>query len=83
MRVVQRSGRRSRTALHCRRIDHHLAVGERGRRVLVPWNEQRRVPPAKAPGEGPGGCEFASLDLAAEATEQARRGACRLRSLAR
>ena len=80
MRVVQRSGSRARTALRCRRVDHHLVVGERGRGVLVPWQEQHCVPPAKALGEGPRGREFVGLDLAAEATEQARRGACMLRS---
>ena len=83
MRVVQRSGSRARTALRCRRVDHHLVVVERGRGVLVPWQEQHCVPPAKALGEGPRGREFAGLDLAAEATEQARRGASMLRSATR
>jgi len=38
------------------------------------------VAPAKALGKGPRGCEFAGPDLATEITEQARRGACLLRS---
>ena len=83
MRVVQRPGSRARTALRCRRVDRHLVVSERGREVLVPWQEQHCVPPAKALGEGSRGREFAGLDLAAEATEQARRGACMLRSATR
>jgi hypothetical protein len=49
----------------------------------VPWQEQHCVRAAKALGEGPRGREFAGLDLAAEATEQARRGTCMLRSLTR
>jgi len=83
VRVVQRPGSWARTALRCRRADHHLMFSERGRGVLVPWQEQHCVPPAKALGEGPRGREFAGLDLAAEATEQARRGACMLRSATR
>jgi hypothetical protein len=78
VRVVQRSWSQARTALRCRRVDHHLVVSERGRGLLVPWQEQHCVLPAKALGEGPRGREFAALDLAAEATEQARRGACML-----
>ena len=37
-------------------------------------------PARKALGKGPRGREFAGLDLATEITEQARRGACLLRS---
>jgi hypothetical protein len=83
MRVVQRPGSRDRTALRCRPVDHYLMVTERGRGVLVPWQEQHGVPPAMALGEGPRGREFAGLDLAAEATEQARRGASMPRSATR
>ena len=83
MRVVQRPGNRARTALRCRRVDYHLVVSERGREVLMPRQEPHCVPPAKSLGEGPRGREFAGLDLAAEATEQARRGTCMLRSLTR
>ena len=80
MPAIQRPGSRTRTALHCRQVDRHLVVGQRGRGVLVPWQEQHCVLPAKALGEGPRGREFAGLDLATEITEQARRGACMLRS---
>jgi hypothetical protein len=80
VRVLQRSGSRARTALRCRRVDRYLVVGERGRGVCVPWQEQHCVPPAKALGEGLGGREFAGLDLAAEATQQVRLGTSMLRS---
>jgi hypothetical protein len=83
VRVIQRPGSRAITALRGRRVDHHPGVGERGRRVLVPWQEQHCVLPARALGEGPRGREFVGLDLATQATEQARRGACMPRSLAR
>ena len=83
MRLLQRSGSRARTAIRCRWVDRHLVVGERGRGVLVPWQEQHCVPPAKALGEGLRGREFAGLDLAAEATDELRCGACMLRSATR
>ena len=44
------------------------------------WQEQHSAPSAEPLGEGPHGRELAGLDLAAEATEQARRGARMLRS---
>ena len=81
--MVQRPVSRARRALRCRRVDHHLMVSERSRGVLVPLQEQHYVPPATAQGEGPRGREFTGLDLPAEATEQARRGACILRSATR
>ena len=81
--MVQRPVSRARRALRCRRVDHHLMVSERSRGVLLPWQEPHCVPPAKSLGEGPPGREFAGPDLAAEATEQARRGACILRSATR
>jgi len=80
VRVIQRPVSRAITALHGRRVDHHLVVGERGRRVLVPWQERHCVPPAKALGEGPRGRELADLDPATDAAVLARRSAGMLRS---
>jgi hypothetical protein len=80
VRVIQRPRSRVGATLRCHRVDHHLMVGERGRGVLVLWREQHCVPPTKALGEGSRGCEFADPDLAVEATEPVRSGACILRS---
>jgi hypothetical protein len=80
VRVIQRPESRAITALRGRRVDHHLVVGDRGPRVLVPWQEQHGVAPAKALGEGPRGRELEDLDPAADATGLARRGAGMLRS---
>ena len=67
-------------ALRCRRIDDHLLISERVRRVFVPRLEQHSVPPANALGEGSLGREVVGLDPATEATGHAGRDARMLRS---